>query len=111
MGRGVELGKAPEVTTPSLAEYKKNSDRVPRHRVSILGGCVWSQHLDLMVLVDIDRSAKCHASLAEESDLEGSIEVAKKSIDLSLYRQIRWRCSVSLFQNMFQGRKRYIIID
>lgn len=64
-----------------------------------------------MVLMHTDRLAKCHTSLAEQSDLERSIEVTKKSIDLSLYRQIRWRYFVSLFQNTFQGRKRYIIIN
>lgn len=68
---------------------------------------MWSQHLDLMVLVDIDCLAKCHTSLAKQSYLEGSIEVAKKSIGLSLYRQIKWRYSVSLFQNTLQGRKRH----
>ena len=39
------------VTTPSLTEFKKHLDNALRHRVWFLGGPVWSQELDSMILV------------------------------------------------------------
>ena len=37
---------------PRLLEFKEHLDNTLRHRISILGVPVWSQDLDLMILVD-----------------------------------------------------------
>ena len=37
---------------PRLLEFKEHLDNTLRHRISISGGPVWSQDLDLMILVD-----------------------------------------------------------
>ena len=37
---------------PKLIEFMKYLDSALRHRILILGGHVWSQELNLMILVD-----------------------------------------------------------
>jgi len=39
------------VTAPSLLEFKKHLDSTLRHMIRFLGGPVWSQELDPMILV------------------------------------------------------------
>ena len=39
------------VTAPSLPEFKKHSDSALSHMVWFLGGPLWSQELDPMILV------------------------------------------------------------
>ena len=51
--RVVSMQRAPQGSDhgPRLAEFKKYLDNALRHRILILGGRVWSQELNLMILM------------------------------------------------------------